>query len=748
MNDSRNTKERLDQKRLLGDVRRLTMAATPPATEQPPRRPSRACSTRLPPRPAPPPAPPTPKAFTRSPVVDKQIRTSARATSLVICPSSPSPAWKERCQLRSMWELSAILNFFAVFRPVLKLDPGLSSEDIESALLSPNNKLDRIHVTLLKAIPPASRIALSTDTWPTVLCKKLKDWWPKVADGPCPLLPSQGGEMAAYKELDVVLRVQLLRALCEMRVDQDDLRLYIDESLKLGHPMSVFRKEKIGCGAEGTIYWYEHDAFTGHRLYREVQVAGKSKGKGSGKGRNVPPPLVSMWETVATSFEEFQEVARRLTSSRNRMEMAMGKRIMQNILPELEEIQKKKDRTIKKQQRQAILLDNSIHGNGLAAGRSRRERKPVTYTFDEYDRSISEAIKSTKKKSPESLLLRWDLRSVNNKVNGVSEFSELGHANGQSNGKHGRERIHNGGLPRRQLRSSQPAVELANVSPVFDEAGIIFSDDDIEGEAVYDDEYIAAKLRRESLSSERVEDYRGDEQDYADYEGEEERKVEESGEEDGTHQQSYSDEGQRKKRKRNGPRVIFVNNLQFKEAHHRKRPVHSMAGNLDDESEYENKLQSDGKVEIQQIRVAGDAKATEGIARPREEGVVSDNDTSSDRSLERVSRREGPSPNGEKLSLQTEEEPEGDYYGDQSDPSEGGSVDFDVEGNLGQEVGSSKKQRQMLDLNEVASGAQGNNHSSSENDDYSDYSGEGRTTFANGDQAGPEAGSNSNRGSS
>ncbi|KAH9565055.1 hypothetical protein CY35_04G058000 [Sphagnum magellanicum] len=768
MNDTRSAKERSsDRKQLRGDVGGITMTATPPPSSsgQPPmRRPSRACSTRLPPRPVPPPAPPTLVMLSKSPVVDKQPRTSARATSLVISPSSASPAWKERYRLRSMWELSAILNFFSVFRPVLKLDPDLSNEEVESALLSPNNRLDNIHVTLLKAIPPASRIALSADTWATVLSKKLKDWWPRVAEGPCPLLPSQGGELAAYKELDVVMRVRLLRALCEIRVDQDDLRIYIDESLKHGHPPSVFRKDRIGCGAEGTMYWYEHDASIGHRLYREIQVAGKSKGKGSGKGRNVPPPLVAMWETVATSFEEFQEVAQRLSSSRNRMEVVMGKRIEQSILPELEEIQKKKERTIKKQQRQAMLLDNSIQGNGLAAGRSRRERKPVTYTFDEYDRSINEAIKFTKKKSPELPLLRRDLRSINNKVNGMSEFNELGHPYSESNGaaRHGEVRPRNGGLPRRQLRSSQPAVEFTNASPVFDEAGIIFSDDEIEGEAVYDDEYIAAKLRRESYSSERGKDDRGDEQDDANY-SEEEIKVEDSGEEDGTHhhhhhhQQSDSEQGHGKKRKWKGPKVRLVNDIKFKEGHRRKRPIHSLTENVDDESEYEDKFRSDGKMQILQsvagTRFAGDIEALEGITRQREEDGVSDNDTGSNGSLERVNGRAASSPNDEKPGVQVEVEPEGDYYSDQSDESDGASVAFeDKEENLGQEAGSSKasgKQRQMLDLNEIATGTHRNNHSSSENDEYSDdYSGEGRMANANGDQAGAEAGLNSNRGSS
>lgn len=36
---------------------------------------------------------------------------------------------------------------------------------------------------------------------------------------------------------------------------------------------------------------------------------------------------------------------------------------------------------LKKQHRQALMLDNMVSMDGLAAGRSLRDRKPVTYTF-------------------------------------------------------------------------------------------------------------------------------------------------------------------------------------------------------------------------------------------------------------------------------------------------------------------------------------------------------------------------------
>ena len=41
----------------------------------------------------------------------------------------------------------------------------------------------------------------------------------------------------------------------------------------------------------------------------------------------------------------------------------------------------KKERLLKKQQREALLLDSYLTSDGHTTGRSLRDRKPVTYTF-------------------------------------------------------------------------------------------------------------------------------------------------------------------------------------------------------------------------------------------------------------------------------------------------------------------------------------------------------------------------------
>lgn len=60
--------------------------------------------------------------------------------------------------------------------------------------------------------------------------------------------------------------------------------------------------------------------------------------------------------------------------------------LMNNLIPFLTDkfvcmFVQRKERLMKKQHRQALLLDNFLGVDGLATGRSLRDRKPVTYTF-------------------------------------------------------------------------------------------------------------------------------------------------------------------------------------------------------------------------------------------------------------------------------------------------------------------------------------------------------------------------------
>ncbi|KAE9453769.1 hypothetical protein C3L33_14309, partial [Rhododendron williamsianum] len=330
-------------------------------------------------------------------------------------PLSQLPRWS----LRSMSELASILNFLNVFRPLLNVKVEFSAEEFETALITPNNTLAAVHIPLLKAIPPITRMALGHNTWITVLCRKLRDWWHWVAEGELPIVASHGAEVEAYNVLDPGVRVAILKALCDIRVEQEDIRNYIDNSIKHGVHLSAFRKERIGGDSYGISYWYEDDPMIGHRLYREIRKVEVKKAK----GKNVQPiPSSSyQWETVATNLDEFQDVSEKLFSSKNRTEASLGKKLKNDMLPEIEKVHKRKEKLLKKQHREALLLDSMINVDGVGPGRSLRDRKPVTYTFDDYDRSINEAINITKRKqpSPEHTVRREIAAKADTSINGI-----------------------------------------------------------------------------------------------------------------------------------------------------------------------------------------------------------------------------------------------------------------------------------------------------------------------------------------
>lgn len=460
-----------------------------------------------------------------------------------------------------------MLNFLNVFRPLLNITVEFSAEELETALLVPNSTLDDIHIPLLKAIPPVIRMALGRSTWVTVLCRKIKDWWHWVADGEIPIVASHGAEVELYKNLEPPTRVLILKALCDIRVEQEDIRNYIDDSLKHGVHLSMFRKDRIGGDSQGVSYWYEDDEIIGHRLYREIRKVEVKKGKG--KAVPTPPNTSYQWEMVASNLDEFQEVSDKLLESKNRTEVSLAKKLKIDILPEVDKIQKRKDRLLKKQHRQALLLDSFVIADGISSGRSLRDRKPVTYTFDDYDRSINEAIKITKKRqnSPEHVIRREPITKPvsNGGLNGDPLTPQHAYDVQSPNPIEFEEtddELHASPLDRSNRRRKRPQrySEKDFVEAISDNEAYFDSDDDIVGEAVYDDEYLRSRKQKVSSSSEGDEEYRWednaeDEEEYEEDEEEDSLSISEDSVERRQHKKLRS-------RSRRGAKLRSVDELQ------------------------------------------------------------------------------------------------------------------------------------------------------------------------------------------
>ncbi|AES73759.2 hypothetical protein MtrunA17_Chr3g0138691 [Medicago truncatula] len=311
-----------------------------------------------------------------------------------------SPSHFEILKLRQRWELASVLHFLDVFSPLLGNDLKVTAEEIEIGLVKPNAFLTNLHIQLLKGIPPVGKALHDSDKWVTALSKKLTTWWPWVAEGKNPLVPSKGEEISKYKELDPLDRLLLLKALCEVRADQHDVVSYINDALKEGTQISSFRKEAFGIDGTRTSYWYDANTKAqSHRLYRET-ITSVSTPNRKGKGCLSLPNF--QWETLATNLDEFSEVAEKLSSSKSRVEIYMGDRLQSDAIPVLEKLQKKKERAMKQKERQDKLLKDFQNSFSSGNTRSCRTRRPINYSFEAYDRTIKEAIQLTnkRKKSP------------------------------------------------------------------------------------------------------------------------------------------------------------------------------------------------------------------------------------------------------------------------------------------------------------------------------------------------------------
>ncbi|KAF6167224.1 hypothetical protein GIB67_029862 [Kingdonia uniflora] len=119
----------------------------------------------------------------------------------------------------------------------------------------------------------------------------IRDWWHWVSDGDTSIVAKQGMVAEAYKALDPGTPNIFLKALCDIRIEQEDIRNYIDVSIKQGIQLSVFRKERIGGDSHGV-------------------------------------------HTVATNLDEFEEVFEKLVSSKSSVESSVGKKLKIDMIPE------------------------------------------------------------------------------------------------------------------------------------------------------------------------------------------------------------------------------------------------------------------------------------------------------------------------------------------------------------------------------------------------------------------------------
>ncbi|GAQ85252.1 hypothetical protein KFL_002260080 [Klebsormidium nitens] len=467
-------------------------------------------------------------------------------------------------ELRCMWELASILNFLNVYKDILNIPIAFDATELESALLEPlaPSLLKDLHIALLKGVPPVPK-NLDRSTWAYDLFRKLKDKWWQFAGGGSPITPAipKGEEDAAYDQLSPRDRVRILKALCEMRNDQDDCRDAMEQSIKIGVMPESVQLQATGWDSKNRTYWYEDNYYAGTRLYRETRTRGGPK---RGIGIHALEPEPGKWETVCAQVDDFKRVAERFASSGNRKEQRLGKFIRDELLAELEEKERQREKRLRRQQRQAENLQILLSGPGLAFGRSKRERKQVDYSYDDYDQVIRDATrKGARHSSPPRRFGR-----------------ENGHASGQDHDPYGARRSERHRRPgisasgaesggdagldsdaaeRRSHRERRPSNRVTQAQETMQAVADQEEDAQPLGEVVYDDEKRGQVEAGERSESEELPDAGAQEdKDDEEYMGSnEEDEEEDEDEEDFDPEDEDGQRGGRKARRQSGARSRY-----------------------------------------------------------------------------------------------------------------------------------------------------------------------------------------------
>ncbi|XP_044470906.1 DDT domain-containing protein DDR4-like isoform X2 [Mangifera indica] len=186
----------------------------------------------------------------------------------------------------------------------------------------------------LNGIPPVSKLLNDSDAWVSVLRKKLALWWPWVAEGETPLTAVKG---------------------------------------------------------------YDGNTSIGYRLYKEVNKTGL-KTKCKGKAFLTLPATCAQWKTLATFSRNFAKLWMNCHLAKLWQKLLLARQLPMMVFLLLKSFIRRKKGHVNGKKRQEMLLLNGFR-NSFAVGitRSYRSRRSISYTFDDYDQAIDEAIELLKK---------------------------------------------------------------------------------------------------------------------------------------------------------------------------------------------------------------------------------------------------------------------------------------------------------------------------------------------------------------
>ncbi|CAG0892024.1 unnamed protein product [Darwinula stevensoni] len=299
--------------------------------------------------------------------------------------------------IQNWWEVPCIAHFCSLFRVAFEL-LDFDIEDLEEALLTDGVDTEAdgstplvlrdLLVRLLQGILGKKNVSSKNYLTPVrQLCSK--KWHEVKKDVKNPFL-----EESNFHNLSLKEKVQVLHALCDIRLDAED----VPEVLKNLEADSL-RVEPLGQDEQGSMYWY----FYGTRLYKEdlspkqevflEKQKEEKKGKKERKGKTgdkkdmKPGPL---WNVVCFTQEDWENLAGDLENSSSKGERALYRTLKEDFLPEIPRLFDEKDRLQRKRIQELMPRRTSTRLRSTEEKRQKQDETQNDYTSSLFNQSTED----------------------------------------------------------------------------------------------------------------------------------------------------------------------------------------------------------------------------------------------------------------------------------------------------------------------------------------------------------------------